>query len=99
SNGPGTDPVTTPKQLIGNRIKSRSGKGAKGGNRITLLRNVGGRWQQQVFAEKLVSPFGMQLIGNTLYVANDDAIVSFPYREGDTRASVPATEFTDLPGT
>ena len=38
ANGPGTEPVTTPKQLIAGMVKNRSGKGAKGGNRITLLR-------------------------------------------------------------
>ena len=99
SNGPGTEPVTTPKQLIANRIKGSSGKGAKGGNRISLLRNVDGKWQQHVFAEGLYSPFGVQLVGDTLYVANADGIVTFPYREGDTRASAKPLPFTDLPAT
>jgi glucose/arabinose dehydrogenase len=99
SNGPGTEPVTTPKQLISNKIKGLSGKGAKGGNRITLLRNTGGRWEQHVFLEGLHSPFGVQLVNGTLYIANTDAIVSLPYRDGDTTASSAATEFTDLPGT
>ena len=31
SNGPGTEAVTTPKQLIAGFIKNRSGKGDKGG--------------------------------------------------------------------
>lgn len=38
SNGPGQEPVTTPKQLVAGLVKGRSGKGGKGGNRITLLR-------------------------------------------------------------
>ena len=42
SNGPGTEPVTTPKQLISGMVKSGSGKGGKGGNRITLLRKQPG---------------------------------------------------------
>jgi glucose/arabinose dehydrogenase len=99
SNGPGSEPVTTPKQLIANKIKNLSGKGAKGGNRITLLRHAGDGWEQHVFAEGLRSPFGVQLIGNTLYVANTDGIVTFPYNVGDLGASAPATEFTDLPST
>ena len=41
SNGPGTEPVTTPKQLIATKVKNRSGKGGKGGNRITLRRANG----------------------------------------------------------
>jgi len=101
SNGPGSEPVTTPKQLLAGKIKSRSGKGAKGGNSITLLRHGGstGEWQKFVFVEHLHSPFGVQLIGNTLYVANTDAIVTFPYVPGATHIDVPATEFTDLPAT
>src|SRR5512133_703157 len=31
SNGPGEEPVTTPKQLIANKVKGASGKGGKGG--------------------------------------------------------------------
>ncbi|MBW8822667.1 MAG: sorbosone dehydrogenase family protein, partial [Xanthomonadales bacterium] len=101
SNGPGSEPVTTPKQLIANKIKNLSGKGGKGGNRITLLRrnDATGQWEQHVFIEHLHSPFGVQLIGDTLYVANTDAIVKFPYVAGETRITTPGVEFTDLPAT
>ncbi len=102
SNGPGTEPVTTPKQLFAGKIKARSGKGAKGGNRITLLRRkagAGGEWQQHVLVENLNSPFGLQLIGDSLYVANTDAIVRFPYSAGQTRITAPGEAFADLPGT
>ena len=40
SNGPGEEPLTTPKQLIAGIVKNQSGKGGKGGNRITLLRKT-----------------------------------------------------------
>ncbi|NCT67847.1 MAG: sorbosone dehydrogenase family protein [Rhodanobacteraceae bacterium] len=102
SNGPGEEPVTTPKQLIANKVKNRSGKGGKGGNRITLLRPKpagGGEWEQHTFLEHLHSPFGVQLIGDTLYVANTGAIVKFPYQAGETRITAPGVEFTDLPST
>ncbi|MGV8961351.1 MAG: PQQ-dependent sugar dehydrogenase [Stenotrophomonas sp.] len=102
ANSPGTEPVTTPKQLIAGKVKSGSGKGAKGGNRITLLRRNGsapGMWEKHVFIENLNSPFGMQLIGDWLYVANTDAIVRFPYVSGATRITTPGVEFADLPGT
>jgi len=101
SNGPDTEPVTTPKQLIAGKVKNLSGKGGKGGNRITLLRRKGsspGEWEKHVFIEHLHSPFGMQLIGETLYVANTDAIVKFPYHSGDTQITEPGVEFADLPG-
>jgi len=101
SNGPGTEAVTTPKQLIAGLVKSRSGKGGKGGNRITLLRKdaATGKWAQHVYIEKLNSPFGLQLIGNVLYVADTDRIVKFAYVEGATRMADSGTEFTDLPST
>jgi len=101
SNGPGTEPVTTPKQLIAGLVKSRSGKGSKGGNRITLLRKAPGAatWQQHVFLEGLHSPFGVQLIGQTLYVADTDRIMKFAYTPGATRITDPGTEFADLPDT
>jgi glucose/arabinose dehydrogenase len=100
ANSPGTEPVSTPKALIEGKVKNTSGKGAKGGNRITLLRPTGnGTWEKHLFVEHLNSPFGVQLIGNTLYVADTDAILTFPYQTGQTRITAPPTYFTDLPNT
>ena len=101
SNGPGEEPATTPKQVIAGKVKNLSGKGGKGGNRITLLRAKpgGGEWEKHVFIENLHSPFGVQLIGDTLYVANTGSIVKFPYRAGQTQITAPGVEFTDLPST
>jgi glucose/arabinose dehydrogenase len=102
SNGPGSEAVTTPKQLIAGIVKNRSGKGDEGGNRISLLRKAnvaGGEWEKHVFVEHLHSPFGVQLIGDSLYVANTDAIVKFPYRPGQTEMTTPGVEFADLPDT
>ncbi|OQP35165.1 PQQ-dependent sugar dehydrogenase [Pantoea latae] len=97
SNGP-AKPTTRPKQLIMGIVQKASGKGGEGGNRITLLRNVNGKWEQHTFIENLFSPFGMQLIGNTLYVANADSLVKFPYQEGQTEIRTPPQWVTDLPG-
>jgi len=102
SNGPGSEAVTTPKQLIAGKVKNLSGKGGKGGNRITLLRKsstVGGEWEKHVFIEHLHSPFGVQLIGDSLYVANTDAIMKFPYQPGAVQIAERGVEFADLPGT
>jgi len=100
SNGPGTEPVTTPKQLIAGMVKNQSGKGGKGGNRITLLRkNASGGWDKHLFLENLNSPFGVQLIGDSLYVANTDGIVKFPYVAGATEIKAPGVDFADLPNT
>ncbi|MGV8922727.1 MAG: PQQ-dependent sugar dehydrogenase [Thermomonas sp.] len=102
SNGPGIAPLTTPKQLIAGLVMSRSGKGAMGGNRVTLLRKAtagSGEWEQHVFIENLNSPFGIQLIGDSLYVADTDRIVRFPYVSGQTRITARGIEFADLPDT
>jgi glucose/arabinose dehydrogenase len=100
ANSPGSEPVTTPKQVIAGIIKNRSGKGGKGGNRITLLRKgQAGAWEQHVFLEGLHSPFGVQVIGDTLYVANTDSIVKYHYEAGATRISDPGVKFADLPDT
>ena len=101
ANGPGTVPVTTPKQLVAGLVKSRSGKGAKGGNRITLLRKGGtaGEWDKHVLVTGLNSPFGVQWVGDFLYVANTDGIVRFPYQKGQTTITAPGQAWADLPDT
>ncbi|TZF85103.1 PQQ-dependent sugar dehydrogenase [Cognatilysobacter lacus] len=101
SNGPGQEHVTTPKQWIAGKVKANSGKGAKGGNRITLLRPTGapGEWQKHLLIDHLHSPFGVQLIGDSLYVANTDAILRYPFHVGDTVITAPGVEFADLPDT
>ncbi len=100
SNSPDAEPVTSPKQLIAGLVTGRSGKKGKGGNRITLLRkrtDDSGEWDKHVFIDHLHSPFGMQLIGDTLYVADTDAILKYPYKSGETSMSSPGVELADLP--
>ena len=78
----------------------KAGSAVPSANRITLLRDADGDGVpelREVFLEGLNSPFGMDLVGNDLYVANTDAIVRFPYREGQTRIDAPGTKITDLP--
>lgn len=102
SSGPGTEAVTVPKQIVEDLVINRSGKGGTGGNRITLLRkkpNATGKWEKFAFIDHLNSPFGVQLIGNTLYVADTDAILKFPYTTGVTHIAGPGVELADLPDT
>lgn len=92
-------PTGRPKQLIMGVVQKASGKGGPGGNRITLLRpRADGSWEKHLFLENLYSPFGVQLIGNTLYVANADRVMAYPYERGQTRISAPGRELADLPG-
>jgi glucose/arabinose dehydrogenase len=78
----------------------RAGAVTLSANRITLLRNADGDGvpeTRSVFLENLNSPFGMVLIGEDFYVANTDAIVKFPYHEGDTKITTPGVKLADLP--
>src|SRR5262249_25134568 len=82
------------------KIMKRAGSGSSSANRITLLRDADGDGRAEVrtaFLEHLNSPFGMTLIGDQLYVANTDAILRFPYHEGDTRIDAPGEKVADLP--
>jgi len=69
-------------------IMDRAGAGGASANRITLLRDNDGDGvpeMRSVFLEGLHSPFGVALVGEILYVANTDAVMAFPYVEGDTQ--------------
>jgi len=79
----------------------KAGAGVPSANRITLLRDVDGDGIAEVksaFIENLNSPFGMALVGDTLYVANADAVVKFPYKTGETRITAAPVKVVDLPG-
>jgi hypothetical protein len=40
----------------------------------------------------------MTLANGTLYVANTDSVMAFPYKDGDTQITAPGRKVTDLPG-
>ncbi|MBO9198428.1 sorbosone dehydrogenase family protein [Rhizobium sp. 16-449-1b] len=103
STAPTGEPITRPKDLIVGWVQSLAtgGGGGEASNRITLLRDADGDGvaeTREVFLDHLNSPFGVALVGGDLYVANTDAIVRYPYREGDTKISDPGTVLTELPG-
>nr|HAQ94512.1 sorbosone dehydrogenase [Afipia sp.] len=89
------------KGWVTKMVMGRAGAGVPSANRITLLRDADGDGkaeQRSVFLEKLNSPFGMALVGNDFYVADTDAILKFPYREGDMKITTPGVKVADLPG-
>jgi glucose/arabinose dehydrogenase len=78
----------------------RAGARTPSANRITLLRDADGDGSaevREVFLKDLTSPFGMALVGETLYVANADAVVRFPYATGATSITTPGVKVADLP--
>ncbi|WP_424951484.1 PQQ-dependent sugar dehydrogenase [Deinococcus sp.] len=52
---------------------------------------------KQVFAEGLSQPHGLAFHGDFLYVADTDAVVRFPYKSGDLKATASPTKLVDLP--
>ncbi|WP_188259819.1 PQQ-dependent sugar dehydrogenase [Azospirillum tabaci] len=96
----GSAPPLRPKDFIAGIIKAKGTTPVPSGNRITLLRDADGdgRYEERtVFADHLNAPYGLAFVNGQIYVANQDALVRFPYREGQTRAEGPPEKVTDLP--
>ncbi|MFL6753421.1 MAG: PQQ-dependent sugar dehydrogenase [Sphingomicrobium sp.] len=99
SNSPGSKPYR-PKDYIQGKVKARAGAAAKGGNRITLLRDADGDGIPElktVLVDHLHSPYGVAWVAGTLYVANTDAVLAFPFTPGQTRITAPGVKLADLP--
>lgn len=97
---PRPEDATGFKGWIMQAVMKRTGAAVPSANRITLLRDVdsdGVAETRSAFLVGLNSPFGMTLVGNYLYVANTDAIVRFPYAEGETSITHPGIKVIDLP--
>lgn len=78
----------------------KAGGGVPSPDRISLLRDADGDGRAEVrttLLERLTSPFGMALIGSTLYVANTDAVVSVPYQAWQTTITTRPTQVLALP--
>lgn len=96
----GKAPKLRPKDLIAGFIKSQGKSPVKGGNRITLLRDTNGDGRtdlQTTFIEGLDAPYGLALVGNQLYVANQGSLRRFAYTPGATSIAGTGQEVTPLP--
>ena len=81
-------------------VMDRAGAGVSSANRISLLRDADGDGvaeSRTTFLSDLNSPFGMVLVGGSLYVANTDAVMRFPYTTGQTQITAAGVKFVDLP--
>jgi glucose/arabinose dehydrogenase len=81
-------------------VMKRAGAVTPSANRITLLRDTNGDGVadvRTVLLDGLNSPFGMALVGDKLFVANSDAVLSFPYSAGETQISAAGTVVVKLP--
>ena len=78
----------------------KAGAGVPSANRITLLRDADGDGMAEtrsVLVSNLNSPFGMALVNGRLYIADTDAVVWVPYKDGETRITATPTRLVDLP--
>jgi glucose/arabinose dehydrogenase len=81
-------------------FQKKAGGGVPSANRITLLRDSDGDGvaeTRSTLLSGLTSPFGMALSGGTLYVADTDAVLAFPYADGETAIAASARKVLDLP--
>lgn len=81
-------------------FQRKAGGAVPSANRITLLRDRdsdGIAETRSTLLSGLKSPFGMRLVDDTLYVADTDGLLAFPYRTGDTTISARPRKVIDLP--
>jgi glucose/arabinose dehydrogenase len=93
-------PAMRPKDFVAGFVMAQGTSSVKSGDRLTLLRDADGDGVYEgrsIFAEDLNAPYGLALVGNRLYVANQDALVWFDYQPGQTRATAPPRELAKLP--
>jgi glucose/arabinose dehydrogenase len=81
-------------------VMKKAGSSGPSANRITLLRDADGDGKAELrttLLKDINSPFGMALVEDRLYVAATDAVLRFPYQEGETTIGTPGTKIADLP--
>ena len=81
-------------------ILGTAGAGVPSANRITLLRDADGDGVAELkspFLTGLNAPYGMALVGTTLYVANTDALMAFDYVADATSITTAGRKIIDLP--
>ena len=104
AKSPPPEPVKRPKDPIVALVKNKATAfpgGPKAASRITLIRDADGDGRPEVqvtLLDHLNSPFGVVWVDGTLYVANTDAVVAYPYALGQTTLTAPPRVLTPLPG-
>ena len=86
--------------IVAERLQRNAGALGPSPDRIVLLRDTNGDGvvdERHVFLDHLNQPFGMLLLGGTFYVANTDAVLAFPYWDGETHISAKGRLILKLP--
>ncbi len=82
------------------QVMKIAGAGGPSADRISLLRDADGDGvaeMRSVLIGGLTSPFGMALVGGSLYVANTDALMRFPYAVGQMQVTEAGERLAPLP--
>jgi glucose/arabinose dehydrogenase len=86
---------------IAERLLTKAGATGPSPNQVVLLRDADGNGnaetKQVILTEGLDSPSGLAWADGTLYVANHDAVLAFPYELGSTRVTGTPRKVMDLP--
>ena len=104
AKSPPAEPVKRPKDPIVGIVKNTATSypgGVKAASRITLIRDANGDGVpelQVTLLDKLNAPYGVVWVDNSLYVANTDGVVRYPFVPGQTSITAPGQMLTPLPG-
>ena len=82
------------------RLFKKAGAAVPSADRLSILRDADGDGVADIrslILRDLYSPFGMALVRDWLYVANSNAVLRFPYREGQLTISSPPDTVAMLP--
>ena len=82
-------------------LMNKAGAGVPSADRISLLRDTNGDGKADMkvpFITGVASPFGMALVGNTLYVGAHNALLAYPYTTGATSITAKPDKIVALPG-
>ena len=87
---------------IARKLMARAGAGGRSPDRLVLLRDADGDGKAEGRftlrqGNGLTSPSGIGWANDTLYVANHDAVLAFPYKLGETTLAGNPTKVMDLP--
>ncbi len=99
------DKLSSPRGLYGLPngdvlVSESDGDPSKSANRITLLRDTdkdGKADERSVLVKNVRQPFGMLLLGDQLYVGASNALMRYPYKEGEKTITAAGTKLLDLP--
>ncbi len=97
---PKPDDMKGVRGFVAGIVMGGAGANAPSPDRIILLRDTNGDGvpdQKSIFLSGLHSPFGMVLVGNDFYVADTDAVLRFPYKDGETQITAKGEKVVDLP--